>query len=208
MESIRAIKGLVKQGDWLLKLDLKDAYLTVPIHQDHQRFLHFQWQGQTWQFRVLPFGLSSAPLTFTKLTKPIVSTLRRLGIRMSLYLDDMLLMADSVQEARAYLRTAIEILVALGFVINMEKSTYIPTISEAGVPGLLHQYSKHDAVSPTSEAPFHSDTGKTHSCPEEGNNSPSGPPAGNDGGSPPCSPTGPSPTYTSVVLIPPQWRWN
>ena len=56
MESIRTIKGLVKQGDWLLKLDLNDVYLTVPIHQDHQRFLRFQWQGQIWQFKVLPFG--------------------------------------------------------------------------------------------------------------------------------------------------------
>ena len=71
--------------------------------------------------------LSSAPLTFTKITKPVVSTLRRLGIRMSLYLDDMLLMADSVQEARAHLRAAIEILVALGFVINMGKSTFQPS---------------------------------------------------------------------------------
>ena len=124
---IRTIKGLLKQGDWLLKLDLKDAYLTVPIHQDHRRFLCFQWQGQTWQFKVLPFGLTSAPLIFTKITKPIVSTLCRLGIRMSLCLDDMLLMADSVQEARAHLRAAIEILVALGFVINMGKSTFQPS---------------------------------------------------------------------------------
>ena len=28
MESIRTVKGLIRPGDWLLKLDLKDAYLT------------------------------------------------------------------------------------------------------------------------------------------------------------------------------------
>ena len=127
MESIRKVKGLVKRGDWLLKLDLKDAYLTVPIHPDHRKYLRFQWQGQAWQFRVLPFGLNSAPLTFTKLTKPIVSTLRRLEIRMILYLDDMLLMADSAQEAKAHLRVALETLVALWFVINMKKSVFHPT---------------------------------------------------------------------------------
>ena len=30
METIRTVKGLIKPRDWLLKLDLKDAYLTVP----------------------------------------------------------------------------------------------------------------------------------------------------------------------------------
>ena len=127
MESIRTVKCLIKQGDWLLKLDLKDAYLSVPIHQDHRRYLRFHWQGQTWEFRILPFGLNSAPWTFTKLTKPIVSMLRRLGIRMIIYLDDVLLMADSAQESRTHLRAALEILVALGFVINTKKSVFQPT---------------------------------------------------------------------------------
>ena len=41
MESIRTVNGLIQEGDWLMKLDLKDAYLTVPICQDHQEFLKF-----------------------------------------------------------------------------------------------------------------------------------------------------------------------
>ena len=32
MESIRTAKGLMQSGDWLVKLDLKDAYFSVPIH--------------------------------------------------------------------------------------------------------------------------------------------------------------------------------
>lgn len=60
MESIDMVKGLIKRGDWIQKLDLKYAYLTVPIHQEHKKYLHFSWQGQLWQFRVLPFGLNSA----------------------------------------------------------------------------------------------------------------------------------------------------
>lgn len=39
MESIRTVKGLMQRGDWLTKLDLKDAYLSVPIYPPHQRFL-------------------------------------------------------------------------------------------------------------------------------------------------------------------------
>ena len=127
MESIRTVKGLMQRGDWLVKLDLKDAYLTVPIHSSHQKYLRFQWQGQTWEFKVLPFGLSSAPYTFSKLMKPVVSTLRKLGIRSILYLDDMLIMTRSKEEARRHLATAMELLVALGFIINLKKSTLSPT---------------------------------------------------------------------------------
>lgn len=35
MESVRSVKNLIQPGDWLIKLDLKDAYLEVPIYQPH-----------------------------------------------------------------------------------------------------------------------------------------------------------------------------
>ena len=40
----------------------------------------------------MPFGLSSASSAFIKLLKPIVSSFRRIGIRLVIYLDDILLM--------------------------------------------------------------------------------------------------------------------
>ena len=123
MESIRTVKGLIRQGDWMAKLDLKDAYLTVPVHQ---KFLQFRWNSQTWQFKVLPFGLNSSPHAFTKLLKPVVAVLRRLGARMILYLDDMLILAESKEDTRKYLATAMELLIALGFIINIKKSTFDP----------------------------------------------------------------------------------
>ena len=54
LESIKLVKGLIQEGDWLTKLDLKDAYLTFPVYQAHQKYLRFQWQDQQWQFKVLP----------------------------------------------------------------------------------------------------------------------------------------------------------
>ncbi len=127
MESIRTVKGLMQREDWLVKLDLKDAYLSIPIFRPHQKYLKFRWQNQVWQFKTLPFGLSSAPYTFTKLLKPAVATLRRLAIRTVLYLDDMLLMARSKEEARMHLATALELLIALGFIVNTRKSIFSPT---------------------------------------------------------------------------------
>ena len=79
-----------------------------------------------WQFAVLPFGLNSAPFIFTKLMKPVVATLRKLGIRVVLYLVDMLIMANSQNKARDHCQWAIYLLMSLGFILNMEKSMWFP----------------------------------------------------------------------------------
>ena len=64
---------LIQQGDWMIKMDMKDVYLQVPIHEAHQCFLQFVWEGKHYNFQCLPFCLSSAPKVFTKLLKPVVA---------------------------------------------------------------------------------------------------------------------------------------
>jgi len=60
MESIHLLKDLLRKEDYLIKIDLKDAYLTVPIWQKHQRYLRFLWRDSLLEFACLPFGLASA----------------------------------------------------------------------------------------------------------------------------------------------------
>jgi len=53
--------------------------------------------------------------------KPVVATLRKLGIQVFLYSDDMLLMANSQDKARDHFQCAVYLLTALGFVLNVDK---------------------------------------------------------------------------------------
>lgn len=126
MEGIHMLWDLLKKGDFMVKLDLKDAYFTVPVWKGHQKFLRFIWKETLWEFACLPFGLASAPRTFTKIMKPVVATLRNLGIRLIIYLDDLLILADSEQTARLHLATAMNLLESLGFIINLKKSVLAP----------------------------------------------------------------------------------
>ena len=95
---LRSLKDIIQEGDQMAKLDLKDAYFSVPMAQNSKRLLQFQWKSQLLQFTCLPFGLSSAPYVFTKLLRPVLTSLRDQGIHCLMYLDDMLILGKTPQE--------------------------------------------------------------------------------------------------------------
>jgi hypothetical protein len=93
MESIKMVCNIINRKDYLTSIDLQDAFLHILIHPTSRKYLQFHWKGKQFQFRVLPFGLSLAPYVFTKILKPILKWARRKGIRISAYLDDLLIVA-------------------------------------------------------------------------------------------------------------------
>ena len=126
LEGIHMLRDLLRKGDYLIKIDLKDAYFTVPLSQEHQKFIRFLWEGTLYEFTCLPFGLAIAPRVFTKVLKPAVAWLRQLGIRLIIYLDDILILAPSKELAELHAATVIYLLENLGFMINHEKSILTP----------------------------------------------------------------------------------
>ena len=61
MEDIRCVKDLLGKGDFMCKLDLRDAYLSIPVHPAHQKYLRFWWKGNLYQYTALTFELATAP---------------------------------------------------------------------------------------------------------------------------------------------------
>ena len=53
--------------------------------------------------------------------------LRRWGIRLVIYLDDILILSESKEGLLADIDTVIDLLQSLGFLINGEKSIIVPT---------------------------------------------------------------------------------
>ena len=95
METPQSVLHSIRPGDWMISLDLQDAYLQVPVHRDSRRYLRFVVRGKTYQFRVLCFGLTTAPQVFTRIMAPVSAILHKYGFRMLRYLDDWLILASS-----------------------------------------------------------------------------------------------------------------
>ena len=101
--------------------------MLYPIGEEHRKYLRFEWEGKLYQFCCLPFGLGSAPIIFTKILKVPLSVLRNLGHQSAAYIDDVWLVGISYQETLCNTTETISKLTSLGFVINTEKSTLVPT---------------------------------------------------------------------------------
>lgn len=126
IEDIRTAINLLNRGDWMCKLDIKDAYLLIPIASEHKKYLRFIYQHQLYQFTALPFGLTSAPYIFTKVMKPLINWLRKLGIILVVYLDDFFIIGRSKSECSEHTIIVARLLIYLGFILNWEKSVLEP----------------------------------------------------------------------------------
>ena len=127
METPQSVLRSVRRGDWMVSLDLKDAYLQVPVHPDSRRFLRFTFRGRVYQFRVLPFGLSTAPQVFTRVMAPVSAEMHRRGYRLLRYLDDWLVLGASREEVLRARDFLLALCGRLGIRLNLDKSFLTPT---------------------------------------------------------------------------------
>ena len=77
------------QNSFMSSLVLKDAYYSVPVQLDFQKFLKLRWNNKHFQYTVMPNGLACAPRLFTKLLKPASAKLQQSGHTICGYLDDI-----------------------------------------------------------------------------------------------------------------------
>ena len=129
METPQTVQELVRKGDWMISLDMRDAYFHIPIHPQSRKFLRFVFDGQVYQFRALCFGLSTAPQVFTRVLAPFSKIVHLAGFRIVLYLDDWLVLARSQEEMSRAKKFVLELAQELGILINLEKSHLDPSQS-------------------------------------------------------------------------------
>ena len=126
-------KQRVKYEDWkiamayfakdsyMFSFDLKSGYHHIEILPEHQTFLGFSRRAPDsnseifYVFTVLPFGLSTAPYIFTKLSKPLEKHWRIQGNCIAIFLDDGWATVQDKDRCRATAQAVRRDLYAAGF---------------------------------------------------------------------------------------------
>ena len=126
MESVHSIRASLRLNAWAYSLDLRDAYFHIPVHRASRKYLRFQLEGEVFQFRALPFGLSTAPLIFTKVVTEVKRFCHERGLCLFQYLDDWLGEAPSQTQAQEESARLVALCEHLGLIINMPKSDLQP----------------------------------------------------------------------------------
>ena len=127
MDNFESVLKLIKPGCFMASIDLRHAYYSVFIAEEDQVKLRFQKSGILYQFQCLPNGIAFAPRIFTKIMKPIYSSLRVQGYTNSGYIDDSILLGDTFNECEQNVSETQTLMTNVGFMIHENKSVLIPT---------------------------------------------------------------------------------
>ena len=126
MDNLFSIMCLISPGDWLVSIDLSDAYHSVAMHSSSMPYLAFIFLKVCYQFTCLPQGLSPSPRIFTMLMRVVLKFLRSLSIKIAAWIDDFMLAASSAALVSSHSALTIQTFEELGFIPNIEKSQLKP----------------------------------------------------------------------------------
>ena len=127
MDSVTTITKLVTRNCFIVSLDMKDTYYSVPVRTRDRKYLCFEWNGEFFQFTCLPNVLSSAPRKFTTVLKPPLAELRGRGHISLAHLDDLYLQGQTNEQCVQNVIDTVLLLHNLGFIVQPLKSSLMPS---------------------------------------------------------------------------------
>jgi len=136
MDNAVRVAEVAWEDIYFFKIDHKNGYQHVPIHEDSWKFFGVFWKGIYYVFAVLPFGWKSSPYIYHSITEAVAMYCRSLGIPMVVWIDDMLGMTeqkhrasldeDQFQSALRAMVVVSKILFQAGYFIGLSKCCLIP----------------------------------------------------------------------------------
>lgn len=123
MPHIQPILNRLRNANFLSTIDLRNGYWQIPIRADCRKYTAFCVPGRgLFQWKVMPFGLHSAPATFQRALDDVISyDLEDYAIA---YLDDIIIYSQTFEEHMRHLRLILNRLFEAGLRINTEKSKF------------------------------------------------------------------------------------
>lgn len=104
-------------------LDLASGFHQIPVDPISKAKTAFSTPHGHYEFNRMPFGLKNAPATFQRVMDLVLSGLQ--GIELFVYMDDIVIYADSLEEHARKLRTLLARLQNSGLTLQPEKCRFL-----------------------------------------------------------------------------------
>lgn len=140
MGGLLALREMIEPGDWMATIDLKDSYTLVPVYPNSRRYLPFRHRHEIYQYKALPFGMSTAPRVFSKLMRYAIEPMRRQAMRILYFLDDIFVVAASPKRVQEHVNTLVNHH-SVGFHHQLENECF-DTLEEAFIHGICVRFTK------------------------------------------------------------------
>lgn len=120
-ESIEAIMGRLGNKKIFSKLDLKNSFWLIPLERDSRKYCGFKVDGNIFQFKVVPFGLSTASAALVRAMQIILNKYEQFSTH---YIDDILIFSNNVEEHKEHLKLIFKELDDAGLKLNIQKCEF------------------------------------------------------------------------------------
>ena len=115
----------LQNAKYFISLDMASGFHQIPIHPNSTEYTAFVTPDGQYEYVTMPFGLKNAPSVFQR---AIFNALGDLAYSyVVVYLDDVLVIADSIDQALERLNTVLDTLVKAGFSFNFAKCSFLKT---------------------------------------------------------------------------------
>ena len=101
VDDLAAIVVAEGNGSFIIKAGIQEAYRMISVHPDDQQLLGVSWSRALYIGKVLPFGLRSAPKTFSAVADALLWILNSRSITKGLhYLNNLALVSKDHHKSR------------------------------------------------------------------------------------------------------------
>ena len=123
-KSVQDVFKIIQPNCWMASVDLKDAFYSVPIIKDHQKYLKFQWLEEIYIFLRVSNWYSEVMHIFPKSKNPSFLLWKQELLPVTL-VDNSYLQGATKEQCNQNVNATINLLTSLGFTIHTKKVSSI-----------------------------------------------------------------------------------
>lgn len=118
---IESILGRLNNVKFLTTLDLKHSFWLLKLDKESRKYTGFMVDGETYCFRVVPFGLASSCAGLVRALRNVLQKYENFCLS---YVDDLLIFSDTEENHITHVSTILKVLDEAGLKLNVEKSKF------------------------------------------------------------------------------------